>query len=45
MTFSLFLAFVFVSSVCYLNVIPLSSVTPRILVEAVTGIGVLLRVM
>jgi uncharacterized membrane protein len=44
MTFSLFLAFVFVLSVCVLNVIPLSSVTPRIFVVCVTGSGVLCRV-
>ena len=40
---SLFLAFVLMSFVCCLNVIPLSIVTPRILVLCVTGRGVLLN--
>ena len=44
MTFSLFFAFVLMSFVCCLNVMPLSSVTPRILVVGVTGIGELLSV-
>ncbi len=44
MTFSLFLALLLMSSVCCLNVIPLSSVTPRIFVCGVIGICVLLSV-
>ena len=42
MKFSFFLAFVLVLSVCCLNVIPLSNVTPRILVLCATARGVLL---
>ena len=43
MTFGLFLTFVLMSSVCCLNVIPLSNVTTRILVLCVTGRGVFVK--
>ena len=45
MTFSLRSAFVLMLSVCCLNVIPLSSVTPRIWVVSVSGRGELNSVM
>ena len=44
-TFKRVLAGVFILSVCCLNVTPLSSVTPRIFVVGVTGMGVLFSVM
>ena len=44
MMFSLFLAFVLMSSVCCLNVIPRSNATPKMLVLCVTGRGVLFSV-
>ena len=44
-TFRRRLAFVFVLSVCVLNVIPRSYVTPRILGVLLMGRGVLLSVM
>ena len=45
MTFSRFLALVLIVSVCCLNVIPLSNVTPRMVGVWVTGMGALLIVM
>ena len=44
-TFSRCWALVFVISVCCLNVMPLSIVTPRIFVVGVVGMGVLFRVI